>query len=599
MTTSNTDSPRSLGTRGEILAWATYDWANSAYSTICITILVAYILVVLPGKPGYVAYGYGIGITTFFAAMLSPTLGAVADAYRNKRMWLTIMAATGATAMVLMGLMPSDQPWLVVACFVVANLAYEVGWSVYNGFLPEISDESTVDRVSAWGFGLGYVGGGLALALAIVVIQFGGSLGLPDVPAPADRPTYPALAIDYVAARDATFAVQLPNGNYRVTLLAGDAGGPRRQMAWMLQGERIGPVSTTPEEFYEESFPVQVSNDRLELKLAAAGEDDAVINAMTVESESGDYSETFDFGTAGSSAADEAIWVGPADAFGEHDLAKDKDLDERPPMSFGWESGQRSAADAVYPLRMRIGLVMTGLWWGLFSLPILIVLKDRGVRTAEPQPVYRAAVAAMQQVLTTLRNVRRYKMLFVFLIGYLLFNDGVQTVISQASVFAIEVLQMGSGELALVVLMIQFVALPGTLLVSKSSNWIGQKRSLMICLALWVALLVAAFFVTTTRQFWIMAFVLSLIMGGTQSVSRAMMGVMTPAHRSAEFFGFFNFSGRATSMLGPVFFSTVLASTDSAHLAILSLLIFFLLGWFFVTLVDMRRGREEAQAASE
>ncbi|MGD9715386.1 MAG: MFS transporter, partial [Thermomicrobiales bacterium] len=121
-----------------------------------------------------------------------------------------------------------------------------------------------------------------------------------------------------------------------------------------------------------------------------------------------------------------------------------------------------------------------------------------------------------------------------------------------------------------------------------------QKTTLMLCLATWVMLLIAAYFVTTSTQFWYMAFVLAMIMGGTQSVSRAIMGVMTPPSRSAEFFGFFNFSGRATSMIGPPLFGTITYATGSAHWGILSLLVFFVFGWAIVAPVNVQRGQQEA-----
>jgi UMF1 family MFS transporter len=183
-----------------------------------------------------------------------------------------------------------------------------------------------------------------------------------------------------------------------------------------------------------------------------------------------------------------------------------------------------------------------------------------------------------------------------FLLGFLFYNEGIQTVMSQASVFAREVLKMQPSELGLVVLMIQFVATPAAIGVGWIADRIGPKQTLMACLGIWCGLLVAAYFVTERWQFWCLGVVLSLVMGGTQSISRAVMGAMTPRAKTAEFFGFFNLSCRATSMVGPILFAQMLVLTRSANVAILSLLVFILIGGLIVARVNLPRGIEQARA---
>jgi UMF1 family MFS transporter len=150
--------------------------------------------------------------------------------------------------------------------------------------------------------------------------------------------------------------------------------------------------------------------------------------------------------------------------------------------------------------------------------------------------------------------------------------------------------------MVLVVLMIQFVSLPGAVFVGWLADRFGRKPTLMLCLATWSLLLVYAYFVTTRREFWIMGVVVALVMGGTQSISRAIMGSMTPQSHTAEFFGFFNLSARATSMVGPILFAQVLTMTGNANLAIVSLLAFVLAGWATVSLIDTERGRADARS---
>jgi UMF1 family MFS transporter len=260
-------------------------------------------------------------------------------------------------------------------------------------------------------------------------------------------------------------------------------------------------------------------------------------------------------------------------------------------FQFGKNWGISEPAD-----QLRAGLWIMGLWWGLFSLPSLAILRDRAPPRAPDQPAWRTARFAVREVTATLRNIRAYSALATFLLGYLFFNDGIQTVISQASVFAEKEIKFEPQELLVMILAFQFICLPGAMLVGRVTDRLGQKRTLMICLAIWVVLLVAAYFIQTKAQFWALSLLLGLVLGGSQSVSRAMMALMTPPRRTAEFFGFFNFSGRATSWIGTFLFGLVMARTGSARLAILSLLVLFLIGWAITSRVDVARGQREAMS---
>ena len=152
---------------------------------------------------------------------------------------------------------------------------------------------------------------------------------------------------------------------------------------------------------------------------------------------------------------------------------------------------------------------------------------------------------AVKEVFHTLQNVRSYSVLSVFLLGFLIYNEGIQTVMSQAGYFGEKVLAMSAFELMLLVLMIQLVAAPAALGVGWISDRVGAKPTLLACLLIWCGLLVAAYFVHTKPQFWVMGVVVALVMGGTQAVGRSIMGAMTPESKTAEFFGFFNLSARA------------------------------------------------------
>ncbi len=603
------------GTRREVFAWSMYDWANSAYSTILITIVVAYLKYgVLPGDAGTIAYGYGIGISMLCAAILSPIVGAIADARATKHRWLSATALTGAALAVLMGLIPSGNPELIVAAFFMMSFCFELSLGFYNGFLPEISTDETVNRISARGFALGYIGGAIPLVLALGLVMEGGRLGLPD----AD-----SLHGDYNATARGTFAVELPNDTYLVDVTLGDAASARDQMAISLEGQPLAVVDTEAGSFETRTCLIVLDDGELTIDLEDSGGIDSQVAINSVEIRLVCSKETvasFDFGTAGSASTEGYAWVTRDDKFEAHDYAKRRakvsisDEETEPPATkipetlvFGWKSGEIEHFDAVLPLRLRISIAMMGLWWGVFSLPIVLILRDRGHASeslnkgvpGSARSLSWAATAALgiRKVISTLRKVRLYRTLSIFLMGFLVYNDGIQTVISQASQFAIDMLSMSTQELTGVVLMIQILAIPGALLVGFFSDRLGQHRTLKLCLAVWVVLLCGAYFVTEKWQFWVMGVVLAMVMGGTQSVSRAVMASMTPKAHTAEFFGFYNFSGKATSFLGPIVYSTIQFQFGSPHLAIVSLLAFVLVGGALIYNLDFKQGQREAQAA--
>jgi UMF1 family MFS transporter len=418
-------------TRREVFAWAMYDWANSAYSTLLITVVLHYLQeVVLPDhRHGPAVFALGIGAAMLVAALLSPIVGAVADANRSKRRWLAGTAFGGAAAAVAMALFPPGCTWAIVAAFIAMGICFELSLVPYNGFLPEITTEETINRVSAWGFALGYAGGSVPLVLAWLVVHFGQDSG----------------------------------------------------------------------------------------------------------------------------------WINEAD---QH----------------------------------RFGILLLGLWWGIFSLPAVFVLRDRGpppMRRERPWPAVRKAIG---QVGRTLANVRRFPVLALFLVAFLFYNDGMQTVITQANTLANKELNFKIDELFELVLMIQLIALPGSLAMGWLSDRIGQKPVLLGCLAVWAGLLLAVIFVESKTAFWGMGVVLAVVLGGTQSVSRAMMGVMTPREHAAEFFGFFNFSGKAASVLGPTQFGLIVYLTGSSRWAAVSLLVFFVIGGVLLWRIDAGEGRRQAAA---
>lgn len=625
----------------EIFAWTLYDWANSSYSTLLITIVVVYLTkVVMPGTSGQLMYSYGIGVTMFVAALFSPVIGAIADARATKAVFFRWTTIPGCLAAAALGLVSPENSWLFGALFVVSNIGYELSWGMYNAFLPEIADQQSMNRVSSYGFAMGYVGGGLALLIAIVVLQAGGRFGFPEG-TPLER--------DYLLGQQVDFAVALPNGDYDVTLTMGDLRRGHENMKVSLQGAEVDTVSTREGEFEQRSYKVSIPSGSpdangpdfdwskfLTAQVAAADPAGvpAVLNGLKITGPGLSAPLVFDFGMSVSPAEDGSYWItaDAEDRFGEKDAKWLVDHRKKTPEETQAEADKKAAEgklsalgvqptplgpltepillgvdpfgkkldrlvsrDAVLIPRLQFCLILMGVWWTIFSLPALFLLRDRAKPNAERKSLGATAAGAFEQIAKTIRSVRTYRMLFLFLIAFLIFNDGVQTIITQASVFAQEVFHITAGDLVQVVLMIQFVSMPGALFMGWLANKWGEKQTLLLCIGIYIAWLFAAFFISTLAQFWVMGVVLALIMGGIQSVSRAIMAQMTPPSRSGEFFGFFNLSGKATSFAGPIVFGSILAWSGQPHLAILSLLPFFLVGGGLAWWIDMQAGRRQAE----
>lgn len=415
--------------RRHVLAWCCYDWANSGYTTLIITVFVVYLQRVVFvaetwGNTGPIVWAWGIAVSMLLGAILSPIVGAMADARQNKRIWLAVTALSGGTACVAMAIAPPQHVWLVTACFLVANLCLELSLTVYNGFLPEIASDDEMNRVSAAGMGWGYLGGGLALLIAMLLLNYGNSFGLTDMSS-----------------------------------------------------------------------------------------------------------------------------------------------------------------------RLRCCIALTGFWWAGFTLPTVLTLRDKQRPNAEPDTPATGIVTAVRfaahDAATTLFQIRKYGGLALFLLAFLFFNDGVQTVISQSSTFALQEIHFTESELVGVILMVQFLAVPGAILIGWLSDQIGQKRALESCLLIWIGLLTSVWFVNSKEAYWLMAAGVALVLGGTQSVSRAIMGVLTPEQHAAKFFGFFNLSGKATSFMGTFVFGLVIAWTGNSRLAVVIMLVFFVIGLLILWRVNL------------
>lgn len=251
-------------------------------------------------------------------------------------------------------------------------------------------------------------------------------------------------------------------------------------------------------------------------------------------------------------------------------------------------------------MAVRLSLLSAGVWWGGFALITFATLKSRSAEKSLP-PGKSYLTIGFSELGRTFREFIRLRHTLKYLIGYLFFNDGIQTVISMASVFMAQELFVSKGLktdqsfLLLIFLMVQFVAIFGALLFERLAYLINTKKAIMVSLVLWAAVVIYGYgFLHTTNQAWAMAAVIAIILGGSQALSRSLFSRMIPEGREASFFGIYEVSERGTSWLGPLVFGAVVAATDSYRQALLSLIIFFIVGLIILYLTDTDRAIHEA-----
>jgi MFS transporter, UMF1 family len=248
-------------------------------------------------------------------------------------------------------------------------------------------------------------------------------------------------------------------------------------------------------------------------------------------------------------------------------------------------------------MAVRISLSSAGVWWAVFTIPTLLTLRNRGPAHMLPRGK-RAVGAVVGQLRHTLADIRRYPQSMMFLIAYLLYNDAIQAVLALASQFGNDELKIPVSSLTMAILMVQFVGFFGAIGFEWVAAAVGAKRAIMVTLVLWTGTLIYLFaWVYTTRDFFIAAAAVAIVMGGSQALSRSLFAQLIPKGKEAEYFSIYEVSDKGTSWVSPLVFGLALQITHSYRQAILSLIIFFIAGLAVLTRVDVKRGALDAQAA--
>ena len=414
-------------------AWLAYDWANSAWAmTVAVAVLPVYFAGTVVPKGGVellglrldatVLWGYVNSAATLAVFLTAPVLGAVADRLGVRRALLTAFGlAGGLLTMLLAACGPGDVAgtlWL----YALSQFAFVSANVFYDSFLPHLASEEELDRLSARGFAVGYVGGSLHFVLALVLM--------------------------------ATHA------------------------RWGLTAE------------------------------AAA----------------------------------------------------------------------------------RIALGSAGLWWAGFGTIAFLGLKEPPREGGRPG-LLRAVRDGVVDTLATTRRVARVKPVLLFLLAFVLYNDGVQTVVKMASLYGTEEVGVGLPTMMGTLLGIQLLAMVGALLFARLAGAWGTKRALQLAVALWLGAVGWAYLLTTPAGFVVLAAIAGLVLGAVQALSRSLFAAMIPREASAELFGFFSVFNKLAGVLGTFLFATVRQATGTSRLAILSVAVLFVAGLALLFRVDEAEAR--------
>ena len=415
--------------RRELRAWAMYDWANSAVQTTIIAAIfpIYFQKVAAAGMPGPEAtsrFAWATTIAILIVAVVAPILGAVADTTPIKKKLLAIFLSIGAAATTGMFFISRGDWLLALTLFLVVNVGVAASIVFYEALLPHIVEDHELDRVSTAGYALGYLGGGVLLAINILMMS---------------KPEWFLL--------------------------------PNRDVA------------------------------------------------------------------------------------------------------------------------VRASFVSVAVWWVLFSIPLFRQVREPRVGA----PTSSASLgAAIRQLIQTLRELRRYRQAFLLLLAFLLYNDGIQTIIRMATTYGTEIGLDENGMIG-ALMITQFVGVPFGFLFGAFAGKIGAKRAVVVGLVVYSIITLLAYFMRTSAEFFALCVMVGMVQGGTQALSRSLFASMIPKHKSSEFFAFFGVFERYAGILGPAVFAWVVSFSGTGRNAILSLLGFFVLGGGLLMFVDVEEGRRAAR----
>lgn len=252
--------------------------------------------------------------------------------------------------------------------------------------------------------------------------------------------------------------------------------------------------------------------------------------------------------------------------------------------------------DAQASLPTRLSFLSVAVWWLVFSIPLFLKIREPPARPGGACGIGQPLQRTWAQLRATIAALGEYKQARLMLLAYLIYNEGIGTIIKMAAIYGAEI-GLDAGAMVGSILLVQFIGIPCTLLFGGLAGIIGSKRSIFLGLAVYLGIALLGYAMQSTTHFLILAVLIGLVQGGTQALSRSLFASLIPKQRSAEFFSLFALSEKLAGMLGPGLFALTITLTGSSRQAIASVIIFFLVGGLLLSRVDVARGRRVIQDA--
>ncbi|UFS63341.1 MFS transporter [Sulfurimonas sp. HSL-3221] len=243
---------------------------------------------------------------------------------------------------------------------------------------------------------------------------------------------------------------------------------------------------------------------------------------------------------------------------------------------------------------VKASFVSVALWWMLFALPFVLWVKEK--RNTRKIGTVTLTVLGYRRLMRTFHKIKHLRGLFLFLVAYWFYIDGVDTIIRMAVDYGMAI-GFEAGDLIKALLLVQFVGFPATILVAKLAQMWDTKKAIYLTLGFYVLIAILAAFMHDVSSFYLLAAMIALVQGGIQAMSRSYYSKMIPAEYAAEFFGFYNFLGKFATVLGPLLIGAVALATESSRAGIASVAVFFVIGALLLYMVDEKAVAEEVRGA--
>ncbi len=571
------------------LAWAFYDWGNSAFAT---TVMAGFFPVFFKTfwsagvsvNRSTAFLGFANSLASLVVAILAPALGAIADQSGGRKKFLAFFAFVGAVMTASLFAVNYGN-WMTAAfIYVIGIIGFSGGNIFYDSLLLDVSNEKNVDYISSLGFSMGYLGGGLLFLINVLWFLKPGLFGLPEEANTTIQQSLQKDASVIQLAGQKDFAIPEDESEGRAIITSQYRSGIQ---ILSIDKEHLNKAKlkiSVPQDFNKKIIGQQVTFGKYKKADIVEFKDRSSIKLKNLTrpiTEKDSITFTLKDTIAYSQYKNNALLgIKGCDKHFRNISIKTDFLEPRQEF-----------------LSVRISFLSVGLWWAIFTIPLLLMVKEK-----RDKPAIKGGFVArgFKQLYNTFKKIRHMKVVGLFLLAYWLYIDGVNTVIRMAVDYGISI-GLTSTSLIVALLITQFVGFPSALLMGKLGEKWDVKKAIYLGIFVYLAVTVWAIRMSTDTEFYILAAVVGLAQGGIQALSRSYYSRIIPAKQSAEFYGFFNMLGKFAAILGPALIGAVnmiamkmgYGSNFASRIGIASVGIFFILGWIVLYFVDEEKGKAE------